>query len=333
MKKRGFTLIELLVVIAIIAMLLAILMPALNKVKKIAQRVVCGTNLKGLGTAQTVYANDYDDEYTVQGGKTNPTLANFIPGGGWQISDLKWSDSTKNYTVTVGSSLYLLVREADVSPKSFVCPASDETAFDGKNNNNLDIIQLWDFGGPDIGGAENVPANHVSYSYHMPYKGSDPSATGTTNGKRARYTANGTLSAAFAVMADKSPYFDDKLEVTGSPSQPSFISQASRLNLGATPAAAAGGGLDWESIDKWKVQVANSQPHDREGQNVLYADGHTNWETRSDVGVKNDGIFTGWTATSVSAESDWRIGAATQALATFGKSRDDSTLVNDGNWE
>jgi len=67
MKKKGFTLIELLVVIAIIAMLMAILMPALSKVKKIAQRVVCGTNLKGLGTAQTVYANDYDDDYVVQG--------------------------------------------------------------------------------------------------------------------------------------------------------------------------------------------------------------------------------------------------------------------------
>ncbi len=66
MKKKGFTLIELLVVIAIIAMLLAILMPALNKVKKIAQRVVCGTNLKGLGTAQVVYANDYDDAFVVQ---------------------------------------------------------------------------------------------------------------------------------------------------------------------------------------------------------------------------------------------------------------------------
>ncbi len=62
MKKKGFTLIELLVVIAIIAMLL----PALNKVKKIAQRVVCGTNLKVVGTAQAVYANDYDDALVVQ---------------------------------------------------------------------------------------------------------------------------------------------------------------------------------------------------------------------------------------------------------------------------
>ena len=77
MRKKGFTLIELLVVIAIIAMLLAILMPALSKVKKIAQRVICATNLKGLGTAQTVYANDYHDEYVVQGGSGAHTLDKF----------------------------------------------------------------------------------------------------------------------------------------------------------------------------------------------------------------------------------------------------------------
>ena len=45
MKKKGFTLIELLVVLAIIAMLLAILMPALGKVKRLAERLVCGTKL------------------------------------------------------------------------------------------------------------------------------------------------------------------------------------------------------------------------------------------------------------------------------------------------
>ena len=49
--KRGFTLIELLVVIAIIAMLLSILTPSLNKVKKIARSVICRSNLRQWGTA------------------------------------------------------------------------------------------------------------------------------------------------------------------------------------------------------------------------------------------------------------------------------------------
>ena len=58
--KRGFTLIELLVVIAIIALLLSILMPSLNKVKKQARLVVCRTNLHQWAIAVQAYsaAND-----------------------------------------------------------------------------------------------------------------------------------------------------------------------------------------------------------------------------------------------------------------------------------
>jgi prepilin-type N-terminal cleavage/methylation domain-containing protein/prepilin-type processing-associated H-X9-DG protein len=60
-KKKGFTLIELLVVIAIIALLLAILMPALTKVKEVASAVVCGSNIRQLTTAWMSYASDNDD--------------------------------------------------------------------------------------------------------------------------------------------------------------------------------------------------------------------------------------------------------------------------------
>jgi prepilin-type N-terminal cleavage/methylation domain-containing protein/prepilin-type processing-associated H-X9-DG protein len=58
--KRGFTLIELLVVIAIIAVLLAILMPAMRKIKEIARETACKSNLKNVGLAVAMYLDDYD---------------------------------------------------------------------------------------------------------------------------------------------------------------------------------------------------------------------------------------------------------------------------------
>jgi len=61
--KNGFTLIELLVVIAIIAMLLAILMPALATIKKQAQRVICVSNLAQWGLMFTLYTEDHDGHF------------------------------------------------------------------------------------------------------------------------------------------------------------------------------------------------------------------------------------------------------------------------------
>ena len=57
-RQRGFTLIELLVVIAIIALLMAILMPALQRVKKQAKTVICQSNLKQWGTIFAMYTDD-----------------------------------------------------------------------------------------------------------------------------------------------------------------------------------------------------------------------------------------------------------------------------------
>jgi prepilin-type N-terminal cleavage/methylation domain-containing protein/prepilin-type processing-associated H-X9-DG protein len=72
--KKGFTLIELLVVIAIIAVLMGILMPALNRVKKQAQNVTCRARLKQWGMMFKFYTDDHEGKFN---GGHDPVDNNF----------------------------------------------------------------------------------------------------------------------------------------------------------------------------------------------------------------------------------------------------------------
>lgn len=73
-KLYGFTLIELLVVIAVIALLLAILLPTLSKVKQKAKIVVCETNQRQLIVGLTIYANNNHDRLPPSPSLTNAGL-------------------------------------------------------------------------------------------------------------------------------------------------------------------------------------------------------------------------------------------------------------------
>ena len=187
MKKKGFTLVELLVVIAIIALLMGILMPALARVRQIAFRMVCGTNLSGIGKAMLIYSNDYDDEMPRAGGR-NSTWTGRVPD--WlalnRFNAYGLAADGSGGTSTISSCFYLLVKYAEVTPKSFICKGdSGTTEFKPADQGagDRELIDLWDFG--------TDPREHCSYSYHMPF------------GLYALTTAS---EPGLAVAADRNPY-------------------------------------------------------------------------------------------------------------------------------
>jgi prepilin-type N-terminal cleavage/methylation domain-containing protein/prepilin-type processing-associated H-X9-DG protein len=74
--RRAFTLAEMLVVVGITALLISIVLPSLNAARKHAERVTCAANLRSVGQAYHIYANEYKGEYA-------PQSPHVLPNGYW----------------------------------------------------------------------------------------------------------------------------------------------------------------------------------------------------------------------------------------------------------
>lgn len=344
MRKKGFTLVELLVVIAIIAMLLAILMPALAKVKTLAYQMLCGTNLKGIANAILVYSQDNGEKYPVAGASSSvlwQNTGNHPTGslrGGTSAQSWQWDNTQKPSAyspippkATVSACLYLLVKYADVSPASFVCRASKQR----KMNLNAiladttggattergtppaaaqqakDATDCWDF--------SNLPSRYCSYAYAYPWD-------------RNRLLSPSAKSG-MALAADLNPwiYLDGD-----SPKWHDGVGRSGdSYGVDATPRVYEAPQLIRAAEtrkDSW--MAGNSLTHEQAGQNVLFNDMHVEFtkQPNPDSAVQNDNIYVPW---AVSPASEvWHRGRGIRPENTGNDdarfrplSRDDSYLI------
>jgi len=116
MKQKGFTLIELLVVIAIIAILAAMLLPALSQAREKARRASCMSNLKQWAVTFNMYCDDYNNYYP------DCSAECFADMGGGNTADALYPETVPNGILATLSVDYSM-------PKAmFWCPANSYRA-------------------------------------------------------------------------------------------------------------------------------------------------------------------------------------------------------------
>jgi len=290
-KKKGFTLVELLVVIAIIALLMGILMPALARVRQIAFRMTCGTNLSGIGKAMLIYANDYEDEMPRAGGRNTSWGGRVIWDAMDRFGAYSLTADGSGGMATISSSFFMLVKYAEVTPKSFVCKGdsgtSDFKLADYPNRNPIveELINAWDFG--------DEPQKHCSYSYHVPY---------------GLYALTTSSEPGMAVAADRNPWIESPAAEAKdfTQFQPDLPPQFS----GTTE----------------QGKIGNAIAHQEDGQNVLFMDSHVEFEKRAWCGVENDNIYT----LLLQGIGRPEYGEPPIVFTSVPGHRKDSLLVNDG---
>jgi len=256
-REKGFTLVELLVVISIIALLMGILMPALARVRQIAYRLHCGTNLSGIGKAMLIYSSDFGDKLPRAGFKESVWSAT-IPN--WRnVSRTAAFNSSRGSAASITSNFFLLIKFTEVKPDSFVCKSDSKTEKFALSETDLastgaELIDCWDFG--------PTPQAHCSYSYHSPF---------------GSFGLTSSSDPGMAMAGDPNPWLNS----------PGF---------NARPTSP-----DWNEFnpdgDRAKIRLGNAWPHQEDGQNLVYVDGHVDFEKSSACGVDSDNVFTKYGST------------------------------------
>jgi len=180
MRRGGFTVLELLVSIGIIGLLMGILLPAMEHVRHQAYIDKCASNLRQIGQALAIYANEnrgalprttYVPGAAVAEG-INPAAPDPFAPGGPLAND-------------VTTPLYLLLVTQKLPPELVICPYNDEAEFTPDRLAGTGRSNFTDF------------TKNLGYSFANPYPSAAASAAG--------FSARNVVGADFAVASDLNP--------------------------------------------------------------------------------------------------------------------------------
>ncbi|MDQ8194690.1 type II secretion system protein [Coraliomargarita sp. SDUM461004] len=133
-RFRGFTLVELLMVIAVIAVLAAILIPVITRVREKSHEVECRNNLRQIGVALNLYVQDHNQRFPGPLTGAQPTsyklgVTNAMVYHLTEYLGLPEPTEEKQYAEVFACPAYLAEKPIEEDPRSYVIPTGSETGY------------------------------------------------------------------------------------------------------------------------------------------------------------------------------------------------------------